>query len=179
MSRYIVPQNDGMDGHKEGAMQLEPGMVIEVRHPFIRSTYTVMEEDCDYEIPCWCPGTKRRDGGAFTDQADGEGQQILTVVSLHTPGTYPERVFYTRQWRDPDGKVFGKRALQSCSRRKFATMCHAYRYPYCVPGRPTPEEEEEEARTEAFRRCREAEALNKASLFSEQEVALIEEDLPF
>ena len=106
------------------ALPLIEGRTYEVWYPFKRETYTRFEAEGCTDEPTWAPGWRYegRDVGygeaAFDAEWDGDGAMLLTVVSLHKPGkTYPERAFYVRQWRDPDGKVFGKKNLRIVSSR--------------------------------------------------------------
>lgn len=62
--------------------------------------------------------------------ADAMGAQVITVVSVHRPGRFPTRVFYTRQWRDPDGKLFGKGNLRVLSIHHFRTLTRGYRHEF-------------------------------------------------
>lgn len=93
---------------------LAPGLVAEVPYPFVRSTYQEIDEDeggvTFNERPTWKPGTRFEDVGHGDVEcyADAIGRMVLTVVDVHKPGRFPTRVFYTRQWIDPDGKRFGK-----------------------------------------------------------------------
>lgn len=112
------------------------GQIVVVPHPFVRDTFTVHESDGDgwssYEKPTWKPGTRGEmvppDDSEMV--ADGMGSQILTIVSIHKPGRFPERIFYTRRWRDPDGKEFGKGALRIKTAQAFARMARGYRHEF-------------------------------------------------
>lgn len=109
---------------------LEAGRTYAAWFPFKREKYLPHYE---YEDPAsgggpqrppperdtWVPGWKIEivhAGPEDIDESpswDGDGAMLLTVVSLHKPGpTYPTRAFYVRQWRDPDGRVFGKANLR-------------------------------------------------------------------
>ena len=100
--------------------------VYVAKFPFLRSTFTRFTYDGEApgeeQVPCWKPGV---DWQQWSEEgaepfADGVGEVILTVISRHKPGAkYPERVFYTRQWRDPDGVVFGKRKLMMTTVKAF------------------------------------------------------------
>jgi hypothetical protein len=57
---------------------------------------------------------------------------ILTVVETFKPGRFPTRVFYTRQFIDPDGKTFGKSRLHIVTLEKFRRISAKYRLPYDV-----------------------------------------------
>ena len=109
--------------------EILPGAEIEVGHPFVRDKFDPHHGDGDGEIDCWKPG--HRNELVYPDDSiavyDGMGTQILTVVSLHKPGKYPTRVFYTRKWRDPDGTMFGKGALRMTTLPAFRRVIAGYR----------------------------------------------------
>lgn len=108
---------------------LTEGVTYEAWYPFKREKYQPHPEPVipgDWqgqytdppEIETWVPGWESEgDGyGGNSYNWHGNGAMLLTVVSLHKPGkAYPERAFYTRQWRDPDGKIFGKKNLRCVS----------------------------------------------------------------
>lgn len=98
-------------------------------YPFVRDTY----DDAGDPIPTWRPGVRYEllppDGGEEA-VADGVGEMHLRVISTHKPGRYPERVFYLRQWRDPDGRVFGSPSLKIASIHKFRRLTAGYAFPY-------------------------------------------------
>lgn len=62
--------------------------------------------------------------------ADGLGSIILTVVGVFKPGKYPTRVFFTRRWRDPEGREFGKGALRIATVPQFYILAGGYRHDY-------------------------------------------------
>ena len=64
--------------------------------------------------------------------ADGVGSQTLTVVSIHKPGRFPTRVFYTRTWTDPKGKTFGKTKLRFITAGAFKTLLRGYRHEFIL-----------------------------------------------
>lgn len=113
------------------------GDVFKVPHPFRRTRVTLYETDYDgsrsYETDTWAPGvyTQMIPPDDCEWVADAIGHQVLTVVSTHKPGPrYPTRVFYTRQWRDPDGKTFGKTKLRILSEPAFNRLRRGYRYEF-------------------------------------------------
>lgn len=113
--------------------KLVSGQVIEVQNfPFVRVTYEGFDSDGPFSDECWKPGCRHETSYDYDahDVADGTGAMLLTVISLHKPGKYPERVFFTRQWRDPDGKVFGRKCLRVATKQAFSTMVKGYRYPF-------------------------------------------------
>lgn len=74
------------------------------------------------EFMTWVPGWNHEyDGGEDSRPVwDGEGLEVRLVVSVHKPGRFPPRVFYTRQWQDPDGQQFGKPGLRMTTHQAFA-----------------------------------------------------------
>lgn len=119
-------------------MNLTAGQVIEVsNYPFVKESFVKQEWDGDSPTACeidgWRPGCNIEKGdqyGGSSFYADEVGQMILTVVSLHKPGRYPARVFFTRQWRDPDGKVFGAKKLRVTTEQAFKSMSKGYRHEF-------------------------------------------------
>jgi hypothetical protein len=119
----------------------EAGDVFEHAYPFVRSTYTERDEEGATAVPCWKPGTRTEPGDTtytFGDLscrdtkhvADAIGAQIITVVGRFKPGRFPERIFFTRKWRDPDGKEFGKGGCRIATIGKFRSLTNGYRHPY-------------------------------------------------
>jgi hypothetical protein len=109
---------------RAGAEILTPG-VFSIPYPFVRETFLRYGEE---EIESWRPGVRFElvppdDSEAV---ADGLGRQLLTVVSAHKPGRYPERIFYTRGWEDPTGKTFGKPRLLVATADKFRRLTKGY-----------------------------------------------------
>jgi hypothetical protein len=103
--------------------EYEVGQEFRIAYPFIKDTYYVPDEDGGSELPTWRPGCRYEACGYYGDDseavADGQGEQILTVVDVHKPGKYPVRVFYTIGWVTPDGKKFGKGKLHIATVEKF------------------------------------------------------------
>ena len=114
----------------------ETDQVFEIPYPFVREAVTLDDGEGNYsETMSWRPGVDLKlsggpDGGDTDALADGIGSQILTVVSVHTPPTWPTRVFYTRRWRDPMGHEFGKRKLFFRSQSSFSMLLAGYRHRY-------------------------------------------------
>lgn len=112
------------------------GECFEVPYPFVRDTYVSHQDDeegpSSIEVPTWKPGVRFEDEGYGDVEAyaDAMGAQLLTVVSVHKPGRFPTRVFYTRQWRDPDGAVWGKGKLRMTTLPAFTTLRGGYRHRY-------------------------------------------------
>lgn len=115
----------------------EIGKTYEREWPFLREKvelvyWDIVDPSEDYET--WKPGFEMEQQAPYGDSwpvAHGMGAELFTVVSTHKPGPkYPTRVFYIRQWRDPDGKVFGQRSLRQCVawafRKKLETPQHLW-----------------------------------------------------
>lgn len=116
---------------------ITPGEVIEVScYPFVRCMATAYDGEGLVDFLSWRPGIVYRPQGQYSDDenriAHGLGAMILTVVSMHKPGRYPARVFYTRQWVNPDGTRFGKGALRIATEEKFKRLARSYAYPFSV-----------------------------------------------
>lgn len=71
-------------------------------------------------------------------EAEGIGAMLLTVIDVHKPGRFPARVFFTRQWRDPDGKVFGKGGLRITTVPAFLRRTKGYMHEFELVKEPTP-----------------------------------------
>ncbi len=110
----------------------QDGEVFQHSYPFVRTTHTEWDDEGSAEVPTWKPGVSRE--GEGTAYADGIGGQIVTVISTHKPGRYPMRVFFTRKWRDPSGKVFGKTACRVLSLQAFRTLVGGFRHPFELDG---------------------------------------------
>lgn len=116
-------------------------------YPFVRDTYTSHDFDGeDYaptEQPTWKPGIRheaRGWEGEWTEMVcDGIGEIILVEVGRYKPPGFPTRVFFTRRWRDPDGREFGKNKLLICVASKFARLCRGYMHPYTQAALAAPE----------------------------------------
>lgn len=115
------------------------GEVFRVPYPFVRGTFTDYTIDEDgvgaQELPTWSPGVRvenwhsptGEDVPVHTAVADAMGAQTLTVVGVYRPGRFPTRVFYERQWVDPDGKVFGKRNCRVTTVPAFRRLAAGFR----------------------------------------------------
>lgn len=115
----------------------EPGAVIEVAHPFVREEYRGFDEDGPFKRMSWRPGTRIEP--IYPDDAeevaDAMGVQIITVISVHKPGRFPTRVFFTRSWRDPDGREFGKTKCHIKTAGSLRRRCYGgFGYKYRVAG---------------------------------------------
>jgi len=104
-----------------------------IEYPFVRGTFAKYDGEGVNEIPTWDPGVRyeiaRPDGASYA-LADALGKMVLTEVSRHKPGKFPERVFFTRLFIDPDGKSFGKGGLKIVSSAKFARLCRGYAHEF-------------------------------------------------
>ena len=111
-----------------------PGDVFEVDYPFVRCEVTMLDADGPYEAKSWRPGTLNRliPPDDCESYANGVGKMILTVESVHKPGRFPTRVFYTRKFRGPDGRVFGKGGLHIATLQKFGRISRRFSYDYVI-----------------------------------------------
>lgn len=122
------------------------GQVFEVPYPFVQDTwvehYVGEDGPTTDEVPTWKPGPRNEMRTApygeeyYPSVADAMGTQVLTVVGIYRPGRFPTRVFFTRQWRDPDGKVFGKLKCRIATLAAFAALTQGYRFPFEMKEQP-------------------------------------------
>ena len=111
--------------------------IHEVGYPFVRCTVDVFDGEGGYTtIQSWKPGVEMRGilpyGEGGEEYADDIGFMVLTEVSRHKPGKYPERIFYTRSWITPDGVPFGKPGLRVAVKSKFDRLRKGYAHPFRV-----------------------------------------------
>lgn len=115
-------------------MDITAGQEFRVKFPFVADVFSGHDVDGPYQEDTWRPGVRSID--VYPDDsefvADAEGEMILTVVDIYKPGKYPERVFYTRSWVDPDGKEFGKGKLFIATTPTFKRRASGYYHPYRV-----------------------------------------------
>ncbi len=125
---------------------MQAGDVFTVAYPFLRSTFEHQEMDVDGPInstrPTWRPGTEYTSEAVYVGHgeydervenvADAMGQMVLTVVSVHKPGRYPTRVFFTRQFVTPEGKAFGKTMLRMMTLAAFTRRTRGYLVPFVL-----------------------------------------------
>lgn len=120
-----------------------PGQVFTVRYPFTRAVYQEPQFDEEgsshTDVPTWKPGGYDWREHDYSDRlaavADGAGELQLTVISVHQPGRYPTRVFFTRKWKSPDGKLFGRGKLEVVTIEKFRRTAAGYMHPWVVEDR--------------------------------------------
>lgn len=108
------------------------GVIYEAAYPFVREEVVGFTE---HPMQTWRPGIQYNHAGPEDEgyaNCNALGAILLTVVSIHKPGRFPTRVFYTRQWRDPDGKTFGKGALRCTTTATFNRLRAGYRIPYVI-----------------------------------------------
>lgn len=115
-------------------MDIIEGQVVKVDYPFSRTEYTPPPgEDGNFNtILSWRPGIWYLPNGHDDADvlADGMGKMILSVVSIHKPGKWPARVFYVREWKTPDGKVFGKQRCKVMAQSAFKGLLRGYRHDF-------------------------------------------------
>lgn len=127
----------GLDGPRRVVVgAVEAGSVYMAPHPFVWELGSKPGDDPEgphsIQFMTWRPGL--RAVFLYPDDseevADGMGFQILTVVSVHKPGRFPPRVFYTRQWQDPRGRQFGKAGLRIKTLGAFKTLAGGWRHEF-------------------------------------------------
>lgn len=124
-------------------VEIKEGDVFEIEYPFTRApteeevfgeTETLINHNTGKVYDPWRPGTHYDEASHNYDEppliCDGLGQMILTVVSVHRPGTFPTRVFYTRKWRSPSGAEFGKNKLRIHALGHFTRLRKGYWHEY-------------------------------------------------
>ena len=122
------------------SQQIEVGKTYIVRYPFVRDEVELPPDDPEAtqmaKVKCWRPGVdwEQENAGSAVACADSFGEMLLTVVDMHKPGRFPTRVFYTRQWKDPDGRIFGKRSLLITTQERFRRISRGYRHEIWVDG---------------------------------------------
>lgn len=110
---------------------VEENKIYTIEYPFCRDKANVWDEEGYGEIDTWRPGIRHvEDDEGLWPEADAMGEMILSVVSIHRPGKFPTRIFYTRKWRTPDGKIFGKKKLLITTQQAFSRLLNGYRHKY-------------------------------------------------
>ena len=102
-----------------------------VKCPFVRDTYTQWDEDGAADVPTWRPGVDWEPCAPDEDEAvaDGIGQVLYTVIDVHEPPRpYHPRVYFIREWIDPDGKRFGRKNLRIMGIQAFKRRLQGYRF---------------------------------------------------
>jgi hypothetical protein len=122
---------------------IKEGDVFRASYPFIRDEYEEMDQDGIHKIKTWIPGVRHEWCGPEDTEAvaDAMGEIVLTVVSVHKPGHYPTRVFFTRRWADPKGREFGKTKCRCTTLQAFRRYVRGYEHEYRMA---TAEEQAEE-----------------------------------
>lgn len=115
---------------------VEKGRQYRVKFPFVTEVYNGLDEDAPHQDETWRPGVRFEACSPedFEAIAEAEGEMILTVIDIHKPGRYPERVFYTRKWIDPDGKEFGDEKLRITTTPTFRKRAAGYYHDYRMEG---------------------------------------------
>ena len=116
-------------------MKYQIGITYIVKYPFIKTTFSFYEGS---KTPTWKPGIEYRYACPQAEAepyADGRGYQCIKVISKHKPPGFPERIFYTRTWIDPDGKEFGKNQCRVKTTGNITKILNGFQYEYLIePG---------------------------------------------
>lgn len=121
-------------------VEYKAGDRYERPYPFSRDTYSAFDDGEDgggmTDVSTWKVGPKNEADGAgdCLSMADAFGTMVLTVVSVHKPGKYPTRVFFTRTWITPEGKPFGKTKCRMTTMPTFTTLTQGYRHAFVLRG---------------------------------------------
>lgn len=106
-------------------------------YPFIRTIYEAPPDDPEGTMcvkqETWRPGVEHELEGPYGDTctyADAMGEVLFTVIAVFKPGSFPTRVFYLRNWIDPDGRRFGKNKLHVTTAQHFRTLTKGYRHDF-------------------------------------------------
>jgi len=104
-----------------------------IDYPFVRTEKEFFDGKDLQKVKCWRPGIDWEvdDYGDGSPWAEKLGKMVLTEIDSHKlPKPYPERVFYLREWIDPDGRRFGKRNLRIITRSGYTCMLKGYRHEF-------------------------------------------------
>jgi hypothetical protein len=121
------------------------GDTFTIAYPFVRDTFLDVlgefEDGYPVERPTWKPGTRSEDIGPedAAEFADAIGSATFTVIGAYRPGRFPTRVFFTRQFTDPDGKAFGKGKLHIKTLGQFRRLTSGYLEPFGIGDTPPPQ----------------------------------------
>lgn len=108
---------------------IEVGKSYPVDCPFVRDVFVEWDEDGESKTLSWKPGIVWEQCGPedVHPVAHGFGKVIYTIVDVHKlPHPYPARVFFTRKWQDPDGRVFGRTKLHIMTTGTFKSRLRGY-----------------------------------------------------
>ncbi len=114
--------------------KIEAGQEHIIAYPFSRDKYTSYDDDGPFTEVTWRPGCYAEETHDYVDYlADGMGKVSYRVMGVFKPESYPERVFYVRQWTDPDGRTFGKKKLHVTTTGNFRKILRGYRHDFELP----------------------------------------------
>ena len=125
-------------------IEVETGKTYSVRYPFVLEDVELPPDDQEATqmamVKSWRPGVDWEQADEYRADAvaEGMGEMLLTVIDIHKPGRFPTRVFYTRQWKDPSGRVFGKGGLRITTVDAFRRLMSGYRHEFWLDGEKQP-----------------------------------------
>lgn len=133
----------------------DAGDVFSIVYPFVRDTYERFNEEGCENVPTWKPGIRYEPLPPYGEDtgsiADGIGKVVFTVEAVFKPGRFPMRVFFTRQFVDPDGKQFGKGKLHIVTLDKFRRLARGYQHRFGI-GEPLASDWNAQRARETFER---------------------------
>lgn len=116
-----------------GNIIIPPGDVFERDHPFtLRADHEHYPEE--KSVYRWRPGAwnvDSEDGEVFTS-CTAIGRVKFTVVSVHRPPGFQERVFFKREFTTPEGDRYTSGRLMNCITRKFRKDIAAFPFRFDV-----------------------------------------------
>ncbi|MBL4826121.1 MAG: hypothetical protein JKY66_00140 [Spongiibacteraceae bacterium] len=120
--------------NSKSSVDIIEGAVFEIAYPFSRTIF--LDKDAG-QSASWEPRTYEvliyPDDSEMA--ADANGKCTLSVVSVHRPGKFPTRVFFTRKFTNPAGHTFGKNKLIIKTMGNFRRLISGYLYPYKIEDR--------------------------------------------
>jgi len=110
-------------------MDILAGQSFSVPCPFVRDVFSEWDEGGESRSLTWKPGIVWEPCGPEDVEpiAHGIGAVIYNVIDVHVlPKPYPTRVFFVRQWKRPDGKIFGRKNLHIMTLGTFRSRLRGY-----------------------------------------------------
>lgn len=136
-----VRTGENASTHLVSSRNPQAGDIVRVDYPFVRDTYMAFDgADEALSTPTWKPGVRWEPSGPedYGASADAVGSVEFTVVDVFKPGKFPTRVFVTRKFIAPCGRVFGKGKLHIWTLEKFRRLSRGYQHPFELAGEATP-----------------------------------------
>ncbi len=106
-------------------------------HPFTRCIVTGWDEleGKTYKEKRWRPGawaTEYLQPDDACQAAHSEGECIFRVKGEYKPGRYPNRIFFTQQFIDPDGNTMKESYLRIKTQSAFLNQVKKFPFEYSI-----------------------------------------------